>query len=87
MKPPKDDSGQVWFKLAQWFQEKIFFKSLDDDGCQMMAIAHTGVGTSWQAEHICSLNLTSISYSFWNKGWKVLKFWKFDEKWQQLQDR
>ena len=26
------------------------------------------------------LNLTSISYSFWNKKRKVLKFWKFDEK-------
>jgi hypothetical protein len=46
----------------------------------MMAIAHTGVGTSWQAEHICSLNLTSISYSFWNKRRKVLKCWKYDEK-------
>ena len=51
-----------------------------------MAIAHTGelkivsVGRSWQAEHVCSLNLTSISYSFWNKGWKVLKFSNFDEK-------
>jgi hypothetical protein len=21
-----------------------------------------------------------VSYSFWNKGRKVLKFWKFDEK-------
>jgi hypothetical protein len=21
-----------------------------------------------------------MSYSFWNKGQKVLKFWKFDEK-------
>ena len=38
------------------------------------------VGRSWHAEHVCSLNLTSISYSFWNKGQKVLKFWKFDEK-------
>ena len=28
----------------------------------------------------CNLNLTSVSYSFWNKGWKVLKFYKFDEK-------
>jgi hypothetical protein len=25
---------------------------------------------SWQAEHVCSLNLTSISYSFLNKGQK-----------------
>ena len=34
----------------------------------------------WHAEHFCSLNLSSISYSFWNKERKVLKFWKFDEK-------
>jgi hypothetical protein len=33
-----------------------------------------------QFEHVCCLNLTSISYSFWNKGQKVLTFWKFDEK-------
>ena len=32
------------------------------------------------AEHVCSFNLPSVSYSFWNKGRKVLKFWKFDEK-------
>jgi hypothetical protein len=38
------------------------------------------VGRSWQAEHVCSLNLTSISYSFWKKGRKVLKFGKCDEK-------
>jgi hypothetical protein len=38
------------------------------------------VGRSWHAEHVCSLNLTSISYSFWNKGQKVLTFWKVDEK-------
>ena len=38
------------------------------------------VGRSWHAEHVCSLNLTSIFCSFWNKGRKVLKFWKFDEK-------
>jgi hypothetical protein len=35
---------------------------------------------SWHAEHVCCLNLTSISYSFWNKKRKVLKFRKFDEK-------
>ena len=38
------------------------------------------VGRSWHAEHACSLNLASISYIFWNKGRKVLTFWKFDEK-------
>ena len=37
------------------------------------------VGRFWKAEHVCSLNLTSISYIFWNKGRKVLKFRKFDE--------
>ena len=34
------------------------------------------VGRSWQTEHVCSLNLTSISYGFWNKGRKVLNFRK-----------
>jgi hypothetical protein len=38
------------------------------------------VGRSWHVEHVCSLNLTFISNSFWNKGRKVLKCWKFDEK-------
>ena len=38
------------------------------------------VGRCWHAEDVCSLNLTSIPYSFWNKGRKVLKVWKFDEK-------
>jgi hypothetical protein len=37
------------------------------------------VGRSCNAEHVCSLNLTFISNSFWNKGQKVLKCWKFDE--------
>ena len=32
------------------------------------------VGRSWHAKHVCSLNLTSISHGFWNKGQKVLKF-------------
>ena len=32
------------------------------------------LGRSWQAEHVCSLNLISISYNFLNKGQKVLKF-------------
>jgi hypothetical protein len=32
------------------------------------------------AEHVCRLNLTFISNSFWNKGRKLLKCWKFDEK-------
>jgi hypothetical protein len=32
-------------------------------------------------QHIkSSFNLPHVSYSFWNKGRKVLKFWKFDEK-------
>jgi hypothetical protein len=34
------DSGQVWFKLAQWFQRRRFFKKFTD-GRQVMAIAHT----------------------------------------------
>ena len=40
------------------------------------------VGRSYHAEHVCNSNLSSISYSFWNRNKKpkVLKFWKFDEK-------
>jgi hypothetical protein len=38
------------------------------------------VGRSWHTAHDCCLNLTSISYSFWNNGQKELKFRKFDEK-------
>jgi hypothetical protein len=38
------------------------------------------VDRSWHAEYVCCLNLTSISYSFLNKGRKVLTFWKLDEK-------
>jgi hypothetical protein len=30
--------------------------------------------------HFCNLKLTFISYSFWNIRWKVLTFYKFDEK-------
>ena len=32
------------------------------------------------AAHFCNLNLTSISYSFWNIRRKVIKLKKFDEK-------
>jgi hypothetical protein len=39
--PSKDDSGQVWLKLAQWFQRRRFLKKFTD-GRQVMAIAHTG---------------------------------------------
>jgi hypothetical protein len=35
---------------------------------------------SWHTKHVCCLNLTSISYRFWNKGRELLKFRKFDEK-------
>jgi hypothetical protein len=38
------------------------------------------VGRPWHAEHVCSLNLTSISYSYRNIRRKTLKFWKFDGK-------
>jgi hypothetical protein len=40
------------------------------------------VGRSWHGAPFCNLKLTSISYSFWNKGRKVLKVWKCDEKGQ-----
>jgi hypothetical protein len=46
--------------------------------CKVNYITHFGVialfGRSLQAEHVCSLNLTFISYNFLNKGRKVLKF-------------
>jgi hypothetical protein len=38
------------------------------------------VGGSWHAAYFCNLNLTFISYSFWNTRRKVLKFKTFDEK-------
>ena len=38
------------------------------------------VGRSWHAAHFCNLNLTFISYSFWNIRRKVSKFYKLDEK-------
>jgi hypothetical protein len=28
--PPKDDSGQVWFKLAWWFQRRRFLKKFTE---------------------------------------------------------
>jgi hypothetical protein len=37
------------------------------------------VGRSRHGAQFYNLNLTSISYSFLNKGRKVLKFWNFDE--------
>jgi hypothetical protein len=43
---PKDDSGQVWFKLAQWFQRRRFFKKFTD-GRQMMATAHMTLWVRW----------------------------------------
>ena len=63
------------------FRGEDFWKSLQtDDGRQVMAIAHTGVGRSWQAEHVCNLNLTPISYSFWNTRRKVLRFKKKNDE-------
>jgi hypothetical protein len=68
------------------FRVEDFLNSLDgwrtpsDGNSSYRWATNCSVGRSWQAEHVCSLNLTSISYCFWNKGRKVLKFWKFDEK-------
>jgi hypothetical protein len=39
-----------------------------------------GVRRTSYSAHFCNLNLTFISYSFWNIRRKVLKFDKFDEK-------
>ena len=47
----------------------------------MGTLQNCRVGRFGHTAHFCKLNLTSIiSYNFWNKGWKVLKFGKFDEK-------
>ena len=61
--------SKIWWKKGNNFKmgNQIYFYN-----CRL--------GRSWHAEHVCCLNLTSISYSFWNKGQKVLTFWKFDEK-------
>jgi hypothetical protein len=56
-------------KKGQWLQD-----GLSD------LLQNCRVGRSWHAEHVCSFNLPSVSYSFWNKRRKVLKLWKFDEK-------
>jgi hypothetical protein len=67
-------------------EEKIFEKvyrrrrTPSDGNSSYRWSKNFSVGRSWQAEHVCSLNLTSISNSFLNKGGKVLKFWNFDEK-------
>ena len=61
--------------------EKVYRRRMPIDGNSSYRWAkNCSVCRSWQAEHVCSLNLTSISYIFWNNGRKVLKFWKFDEK-------
>jgi hypothetical protein len=63
-KPPKDDSGQVWFKLAQWFQRRRFLKKFTSDGNSSYRWAkHCRVGRSRHAAYFCNLILTSISYS------------------------
>ena len=67
-------------------EEKIFLKvyrrrrTPSDGNISYSWAKNCSVGRSWKAEHVCSLNLTSISYSFWNKGRKVLKFWKWWKK-------
>jgi hypothetical protein len=67
-------------------EEKIFEKvyrrrrTPSDDNSSYRWANNSSVGRPWQTEHVCSLNLTSISNSFWNKGRKVLKCWNFDEK-------
>jgi hypothetical protein len=42
--------------------------------------SHNWVGRSWHIEHVWCLSLKYISYRFWNKGGKLLKLRKFDEK-------
>jgi hypothetical protein len=63
----------------QWKSTKKmhFKKNNSSHSCRTFSTVEP-ICRSWHVEHFCSLNLTSISYSFWNKGRKVLKFWKFD---------
>jgi hypothetical protein len=52
--------------------------------CWLTAFGYSNnqrVGRSWHAANFCNLDLTFISYSFWNIRRKVLIFfYKFDEK-------
>ena len=91
--PSIDASYQVSVHLAKRFQRRRFFKKFTDgqrtpsDGNSSYRWAKScSVGRSWQAEHVCGLNLTSISYSFWNTRRKVLKILKCDEKRAITQD-
>ena len=60
---------------------KIWWKKGNNSKMGNQIIFHiAGLVDLDQAEHVCNSNLSSISYSFWNKKRKVLKFWKFDEK-------
>ena len=47
---PSDDSDQVWFPLVSYFQRRRFFKKFttyDDDGRQVMGIAHMTLWVRW----------------------------------------
>jgi hypothetical protein len=59
---PSNDSDQVWFPLVKYFQRRRFlkkFKTDDDDGRQVMAIAKT-----------CVHELVKLVFNghLWNKG-------------------
>jgi hypothetical protein len=71
----------IWeTKSSESQQKKMHFKRINSShSCWTFSTVELFC-RSWHAEHFCSLNLTSNSYCFWNKGRQVLKFWKFDEK-------
>jgi hypothetical protein len=74
-----------WKPNLVWITRVSSFKIVSGDAVHqptwplLLKIEHR-VSRSWHAAHFCNLNLTFISYSFWNIRWKVLKFYKFDEK-------
>jgi hypothetical protein len=60
MEPPKDDSGQVWFKLAQWFQRRRFLKKFTDG--RPMPIAHTGE---------LKIGINGPPTTYWQGSWSI----------------
>jgi hypothetical protein len=69
------NKGRILLQFRKFDEKRAITPKWERD-----LIKNCRVGRSWHATHLCNLNLTSISYSFWNTGRKVLKFWKFDEK-------
>ena len=84
--PPRMIQAKFGLNWPSGFRRRFFKQFTDgrrtpsDSNSSYRWAKNCRVGRSWHVAHFCNLNLTSISYSFWNKGRKVLKFWKFYEK-------